>query len=340
MADKTKKYTIAFDINGNDNGIKAGVVASYQFALQNPNFEIILVGPKNEIRNIDVPGIKEKPQNISIIDNDKIALNPENIRASLHEETSMNIAIELVKDNKADAVLSSGNSGLYLALNTFKLKRLENVSRAAFMPIMPTITGRKFLMLDVGANIDTKPEYLVEWANIANVFAKIMLQIKTPRVSLINIGTEDNKGLEIIRQAHLMLNESKTINYIGFREPREILNAVCDVAVIDGYGGNLVLKSLEGAILSFKSLLKSKILASPIRKLGYMLAKNAFNDVAETLDYRNVGAAWVVGVNGVAIKSHGSSDDKAYTGALNQIKIALENDVLTKVKESVKDLNE
>ncbi|TQC54097.1 phosphate acyltransferase PlsX [Mycoplasmopsis mucosicanis] len=335
-----KQFTIAFDINGNDNGINAAVESSFEFVSLNKNFHIILVGPQDLIKQTKIKKFDQIPLNISIIDNPNISQNPENIRASLHEDTSMNTAINLVKEGKAHAVLSSGNSGLYLATNTFKLKRLEGVSRAAFMPIMPSIVGKKWLLLDVGANIDTQSEYLVEWAKIANIFAQSLFKNRSPKVALINIGTEDNKGIQIIREAHQVLKEQKEIDYVGFKEPRELLNYACDVAVIDGYGGNLVLKSLEGAILSFKDLLKSKIMLTPIRKLGYLLSKKAYVDVAETLDYRNVGAAWVVGVNGVAIKSHGSSDTKAYLGALNQIKLALENDILNKVKKSLGQQNE
>nr|WP_318030970.1 hypothetical protein [Mycoplasmopsis bovis] len=120
-----------------------------------------------------------------------------------------------------------------------------------------------------------------------------MLNIVNPRVSLINIGTEDYKGLEIVKEASQLLKDNKFINYIGYTEPRYLLDGATDVAVIDGYGGNLVLKSLEGAILSFKNLLKDKIMAKPIRKFGYLFLKGAFKDVAETLDYRNVGAALI-----------------------------------------------
>lgn len=158
----SKKFRIAFDINGNDNGIEASVIAAYHFAKENQNYELILVGPEKEILSIKVKKFTEKPVNISIIDNNKIASDPNNIRASLHENTSMNQAIDLVNQGQADAVLSSGNSGLYLAANTFKLKRLQGISRAAFMPIMPTIIGKKFVLLDVGANIETNEQYLVE----------------------------------------------------------------------------------------------------------------------------------------------------------------------------------
>nr|WP_318031432.1 hypothetical protein [Mycoplasmopsis bovis] len=122
---------------------------------------------------------------------------------------------------------------------------------------------------------------------------RTLLNIVNPRVSLINIGTEDYKGLEIVKEASQLLKDNKFINYIGYTEPRYLLDGATDVAVIDGYGGNLVLKSLEGAILSFKNLLKDKIMAKPIRKFGYLFLKGAFKDVAETLDYRNVGAALI-----------------------------------------------
>ncbi|MBZ4226864.1 phosphate acyltransferase PlsX [Mycoplasma tauri] len=327
-------YKIAFDVNGNDNGVTAAVLASCKFLINNEDFEIILIGDKAEITKA-LTKVKNQPKNLKIIDNPNMPSDVKNIHKSLRENTSMNEAINLVANRKADAVLSSGDSGAYLASATFKIKRLPGINRAAFMPIMPTIVGRKFLLLDVGANIETKSEYLVEWAKVANVYARALLNIIKPRVSIINIGTEDYKGLEAVKVANEILKNDFTINYVGYVEPRTILEGVADVAVIDGYGGNLVLKSLEGAILSFKKLIKNKIMSKTIRKIGYLFLKGSFKDVAETLDYRNVGAAWVIGLNGVCIKSHGSSDEKAYTGALNQIKLALKKNILNSVKKEL-----
>ncbi len=285
-------YRIAFDVNGNDNGVSAAVSASVQFLKDNDDYEIILVGDESSI-NVELKKIEGIPDSLRIVNNPNLPSDVKNIHKSLRENTSMNTAIDLVVDGKADAVISSGDSGTYLACATFKLKRLQGVSRSAFMPLMPTVVGRKFLLLDVGANIECKSEYLVEWAKIANVYARTLLNIVNPRVSLINIGTEDYKGLEIVKEASQLLKDNKFINYIGYTEPRYLLDGATDVAVIDGYGGNLVLKSLEGAILSFKNLLKDKIMAKPIRKFGYLFLKGAFKDVAETLDYRNVGAALI-----------------------------------------------
>lgn len=329
-------YRIAFDVNGNDNGVSAAVSASVHFLKDNDDYEIILVGDESSI-NVELKKIEGIPDSLRIVNNPNLPSDVKNIHKSLRENTSMNTAIDLVVDGKADAVISSGDSGTYLACATFKLKRLQGVSRSAFMPLMPTVVGRKFLLLDVGANIECKSEYLVEWAKIANVYARTLLNIVNPRVSLINIGTEDYKGLEIVKEASQLLKDNKFINYIGYTEPRYLLDGATDVAVIDGYGGNLVLKSLEGAILSFKNLLKDKIMAKPIRKFGYLFLKGAFKDVAETLDYRNVGAAWLIGLNGLSIKCHGNSDTKAYLGALNQIKLVIKNNVLEAIKKELND---
>ncbi len=329
-------YRIAFDVNGNDNGVSTAVSASVQFLKDNDDYEIILVGDESSI-NVELKKIEGIPDSLRIVNNPNLPSDVKNIHKSLRENTSMNTAIDLVVDGKADAVISSGDSGTYLACATFKLKRLQGVSRSAFMPLMPTVVGRKFLLLDVGANIECKSEYLVEWAKIANVYARTLLNIVNPRVSLINIGTEDYKGLEIVKEASQLLKDNKFINYIGYTEPRYLLDGATDVAVIDGYGGNLVLKSLEGAILSFKNLLKDKIMAKPIRKFGYLFLKGAFKDVAETLDYRNVGAAWLIGLNGLSIKCHGNSDTKAYLGALNQIKLVIKNNVLEAIKKELND---
>ncbi|VEU75827.1 fatty acid/phospholipid synthesis protein PlsX [Mycoplasmopsis maculosa] len=327
-------YKIAFDLNGNDRGIKPGILASVEFLKDNRNYEITLIGPEEEIKDY-LKLLKYNGDNLKIIDNQNTPTDKKNFRQSLRENTSMNNAIDLVANNKADVLLSAGDSGTYLACTTFKLKRLEGVSRAAFMPLMPSIIGKKWLLLDVGANIETKVEYLIEWAKIANVYAKALLKKNNPDISLINIGTEDYKGPEFTKEASKILGEDKNLNYKGYIEPRDLLQGNTDIAVVDGYGGNLVLKSLEGAILSFKDLLKSKIMLKPIRKVGYLLAKGAFKDVAETLDYRNVGAAWVIGVNGLAIKCHGNSDEKAFLGAFKQIKLVLENSVMDKVRESL-----
>lgn len=322
---------IAFDVMGNDNGVEAAVLASIKFLKTNLDYKIILVGDKEQITKY----VSEN-ERIEIIDEPSEIKKGDSLKASLKKITSMSVAIDLVKDNKAEVVLSSGDSASYLALCNFKLKRLEGISRPAFMPIFPTIKeNKKFVLLDVGANMEVDAEYLVQWAKIGSVFTKIMWNIDNPTVGILNIGTEDYKGFKYHQDANKILKEVKSsgINYKGFVEPRDILKGNFDVVVADGYGGNLVLKTLEGTVLNFSSLLRKKITSGFFRKIGALILKNAFKEVREHLDYRNVGAAWVIGVNGIAIKSHGSSDQKAFSGAFNQIKIAVENNVIESFKE-------
>ncbi|MGY5139331.1 phosphate acyltransferase PlsX [Mycoplasmopsis gallinarum] len=330
------KYKIAFDFNGNDLGTLECLYASIQFLKENPDYLIYAVGNEEEI----IAGLNQIKDNevkkrLLIVNNLAVPSDKKNVRKSLHEKTSMSDCFDLLTNKEADAVLSAGDSGILLSMATLKAKRLDNVARPAFMPIVPTINQSKFFLLDAGANLETKAEYLQDWAIIANAFAKVLLKIDNPRVALINIGTEDYKGTQVIQEAQALLKENQNINYVGFQEPRDLLAGSCDVALIDGYGGNLMLKSTEGAIKNFAKLLKRNLLASFITKIGALLSKKAFKTTAEVLDYRSVGAAWVIGVNALVAKAHGASDRKAFYNALKQIKLALENDILNKIKNEL-----
>ncbi|WP_027334238.1 phosphate acyltransferase PlsX [Mycoplasma elephantis] len=322
-------YKIAFDIMGNDKGVEPAISASLDFAKQNPNYTIWLVGDLEEINKYYSSNLK----NIKIIDSKNTIKFSQNIREEISKSSSMIDAIRLLASDQVDAVLSCGDSGMFLVGSTLILKRLKGISRAAFMPMIPTmIKNKKFLLLDTGANIETKPNYLVEWAKIARIFYKYMFNVENPIVKQINIGTEEYKGGNLQKEAHEML-KSENVNYQGFIEPRDLLLGNCDVVVCDGFSGNLVLKSMEGTVLNFIKILKESLTKTFTRKLAALSLKSAFKEVAEDLDYRNVGAAWVMGVNKMAIKTHGSSDKKAFLGALNQIKIGLDNNIFNKIKE-------
>ncbi|QGZ97780.1 phosphate acyltransferase PlsX [Mycoplasma sp. NEAQ87857] len=328
---QNQTFKIVFDINGNDNGPFAAYQAAKGFALKNQNFEIILVG---DTSNLD---LTNKPNNITLIENKNVQSDPKNLRQAMKEDCSMNVAIEILKNNQADAILSSGDSGCYISALTFKCGRIPNVSRPAFMPVCNATNGNKFLFLDVGANLVVKPEYLYEWAVLATSFYQVMFNKSNPSVTLLNIGTEEYKGNEVVKEANTLLKNDSSLNYVGFNETRDLFKGKVDIALIDGYGGNLVLKSYEGAIFTFVDLLKNRIKSSFIRKIGASIIKGAFKETAKVLDYRNVGCAWVFGVNALAIKTHGSSDALSYTSALNNIKEALEKDLLTKLKGSVNE---
>lgn len=324
--------TVAFDILGNDNGPLAALNAVKEFISTNKNYKFILVGPKDKILEV----FPNETPNIEVVDCSKEIQGELGARAARGEENSMSLAISLVKDGKAEAVISAGSSGAYLTMATLILKRMEGIKRPAFMPIFPTIVkGQKFVLLDAGANLEIDSEIGVQWAFLGSAFAKAVLNVENPRVSIINVGTEDEKGLEWAREAHQVLKEKKNINYVGFIESRDLLKAKVDVAVIDGYGGNLVLKTMEGTALSMLKLIKESLTSKLKYKIGALIAKGGFVEAKERLDYRNVGAAWIAGLNGLALKVHGGSDKKAYMGALKQVELALEKNALEKFKEAL-----
>lgn len=280
--------TIAFDTLGNDNGALDGLLAVKEFIAKNPDYKFILVGNKTKILEV----FPKENQNIEIVECDTEIQGELGARAARGEANSMSVAISLVKEGKADAVISAGNSAAYLTVATLTLRRMQGVKRPAFMPIFPTIVkGKRFILMDAGANLEVDAEILVQWALLGNAFSKAVLGIENPKVGLLNIGTEDEKGFESVREAHQNLKKNKDINYVGFIESRELLKAPVDVAIIDGYGGNLVLKTMEGTALAMLSLIKQSLTSKFIYKIGALIAKGGFVAVKETLDYRNVGAA-------------------------------------------------
>lgn len=326
--------TIIFDLNGNDNGIKNGIQASKRFVKDFVDFKILLVGDKNEILKY-----VQENEKIQIFDSPITASKSnENLTSSFKEKNSMNDALKLLRDNKGQAVLSSGDSGKYLLSSMMILKKIPNVERPAFMSIIPTIKdNKKFLLLDEGANLNVNSDHLVQWSKLASIFSKIMLNVTLPKVGVLNIGTENYKGFEFHDEVNKKLSQKndQDFEYIGFVESRDLLNGICDVVVADGYAGNLTLKSLEGAVLSFSKLMKNKLTKNIWRKFLAFMLKGAFKDIKEHLDYRNVGAAWILGINGIVIKAHGSSDEKAYYGALNQIRLAIESNALEEFKRAL-----
>ncbi|WP_128008577.1 phosphate acyltransferase PlsX [Mycoplasma sp. ATU-Cv-508] len=320
---------IAFDVMGNDHGVRPAVEAVVEFVKNNLDYYFYLIGDRKHIDKY----VKDN-ERIKIVDAPLSVSSEANVRQVRRQKTSMQQAIDLVKNGQADGVISPGNSGVYLSSLTLTLKRIPGVKRPAFMPIIPTVNPDQFfVMLDVGANSVATSEMLEQWAKMGAVFAQSILGITDPRVAVLNIGTEATKGTELHQAVHQSLRKMPRLNYVGFVEPRDILNGDVDVVVCDGYGGNLVLKAMEGTALAFKKVLKNEMRTRLSYKIGGLLVKKAFKKVEQKFDYRNVGSAWVIGINGLAVKTHGNSDKQAYLSALNRLARALEENYLTKFKK-------
>lgn len=279
---------IAIDLMGNDLGVKPMVMAAFAFVKKFQDYRLILVGNMEQVEQVTT----ETHERIDFIDIREEIRTEKTARAGRDGGNSMATAINLVRNGEAEGVLSTGNSGALLSMATLNLKRIIGVKRPAFMPLMPTENeGKKFLLLDAGANLETTSDMLVQWALLGSIFAQVVLKVQNPRIGILNVGTEDEKGLEATKEAHQELKKNNEINYLGFFEARDLLKGNVDVAVVDGYAGNFILKTMEGTALSLLKMIKTSIKTKLRYKIGALLSKGAFKSVRQNLDYRHVGAA-------------------------------------------------
>jgi glycerol-3-phosphate acyltransferase PlsX len=230
------------------------------------------------------------------------------------KNSSVRLAFELVRDDKACAAVSAGNSGATMAVGMFVLKRISGIDRPAIATIFPTLKGRT-LVLDVGGNVDCKPVHLAQFAIMGEVYARYVMGIANPSVGLLSNGEEDSKGNELTRETHAIL-KGTSLNYSGYIEGRDIFGGAVEVVVCDGFVGNVVLKLSEGLADAAGRMLKGEILKSWTSKLGYLFIRGAFNRFKKIVDYAEYGGAPLLGINGVGMICHGGSNVKAIKNAI------------------------
>ena len=232
------------------------------------------------------------------------------------KNSSMGMAIELVKSGKADALVSAGNTGALMAMTKLLLRPMDGITRPAIAAYFPTILGES-CMLDLGANIECDAKNLVQFAFMGQAFANIVMGIKNPTISLLNIGEEEQKGLDYIKEASkILISLDKQINYKGFIEGDKIAKGMADVIIADGFSGNVSLKTAEGTALLVTSYLKKALSSSIFSKIGYLFAKRAINDFRLQMDPRKYNGAVFLGLNGIAVKSHGGTDAFGFANAI------------------------
>lgn len=230
------------------------------------------------------------------------------------KDSSMLRAIELVRDGKADAVISQGNTGALVAASTLRLKRLDVVSRPVIAVVMPSLTG-ECVLLDAGANSECTPEYLVEFAVMGSVYSREILGRKQPRVGLLSNGTEESKGTDLTRETDRLLRRT-SLNYLGYVEGFNLFNDSVEVVVADGFVGNIVLKSCESLSRTVGQMLKQELSANPLRQLGAFLAQGAFKRIKYRMNPDAHGGAPLLGLRGTVIKAHGSARELAIASAI------------------------
>ena len=326
---------IVIDAFGGDNAplsnIEGAALAVKEYCAQ-----IILCGDEQKIKkcasenNISIDGIEilQADEVFDIHDDPNLLLKSK-------KNTSLAVSFQAVADGKADAVISAGSSGAVLMGGTFIVKRIKGIKRPAFASVLPT-TNKPYMLLDMGANIDVRPEILVQFAIVGSAYMKNVLGIENPKVGLINIGAEETKGGEMLVETYQRMKEEKSINFIGNVEPRDLPNGVCDVAVCDGFTGNVVLKLTEGVAMSMMKMVKGILYKNIVSKIAALMIKSGLYDLKKKFDYSEQGGAPLIGVKAPVIKAHGSSDAKAIKSSVKQAIAFASTGVIEDIENAIK----
>lgn len=251
------------------------------------------------------------------------------------KDSSMVVAHRLVKEGRAAAVFSAGNTGAIMACGLFVLGRMEGVERPALAPMLPTAAKTPVLLLDAGANTEAKPQHLLQYGQMGSVYMRHVTGKEKPRVGLINIGTEPEKGTPLYQETYQLLSQSD-LNFVGNVEARELFLGDIDVAVCDGFTGNIILKLTEGLAKNFGEMIKQELTSDFRGTLGALLAKPSLTRFKSRLDYREYGAAPLLGVQGICLKGHGSSNARAIYSALRVAKEFVDSQLIAEFTEKMK----
>lgn len=315
----SSKLTVAIDAMSGDGGTVVIVDAARAVLSKRQDIHLILVGDSEHI--IKCIGNKPLPEGgYSIVPASEVVEMEDSAAVALRskKKSSMRIAINLVKEGEADACVSAGNTGALMAISKFVLKTVRGIDRPAIAAIIPAIDGHTH-MLDLGANVDSSAGNLYQFAMMGSILAQAVDGIKEPRIGLLNIGSEDIKGNEQVKEATPLLAES-SLNYIGFVEGNEIFTDKADVVVCDGFVGNVALKSSEGVARIVSHYLKQEFKRSTWNKIVGLVARPILKAFGARIDPRRYNGASLLGLQGVVVKSHGSADALAFA---NAIEIAL-----------------
>tara|TARA_B100000767_G_C19737979_1_gene524794 strand:+ start:336 stop:1343 length:1008 start_codon:yes stop_codon:yes gene_type:complete len=330
------QHSIAIDVMGGDHGIKVTVPASIQILNQFPNIKVILVGKEIDIKkslakyksiNHSRIEILNAPQSVEMDESPQSALKNK-------KNSSMRLSINLLKVKKASACVSAGNTGALMATSRFVLKMLPGIDRPAIASNLPNENGST-CMLDLGANTDSTPEQLLQFALMGAMLASALTKKKNPSIGLLNIGSEDIKGNEVVKKASILIKESH-LNFYGNVEGDDIFKGTTDVVVCDGFVGNVALKTTEGSIKMFGKFLTAEYKKNWLTKIVALISMPLLRSFKKRLDPRRYNGASFLGLNGIVIKSHGGADILAFKTAIITAIEESESKVLENIKKQIK----
>ena len=337
---------IVLDAMGGDHAPLAPVMGAVD-AAKDFGAQITLVGRGEEILKVlKENGISTLPAGITIADAEEV-VDMHDDPASVcrkKKNSSMVVGLRMLSEDQGDAFISAGSTGALLSGATLIVKRVKGIRRAAMGPCMPNKAGGKTVLLDCGANAECTPEFLLQFGIVGTLYARRSLNIASPRVGLLNIGSEDSKGTPLQKEAYALLTDAHNkglINFIGNVEGRDVLLGGVDVVVCDGFSGNVLLKSIEGTAMFMGSLMKNKIFKrSTMSKIGYLFCKKGVDEVVKMMDYREIGGTQFLGIKKPVIKAHGSSDRLAFRNAVRQAMTAAEQDMTAELEQCLSAIKE
>ncbi len=340
---------VALDAMGGDHAPRQIVVGAVESACNIPDVKILLVGQMSAIEKVVAEFSKNRKQMFQraiekgaleiIHASDEVEMTDEPVDAvRKKKDCSINVAMRLVKEKRADVFLSAGNSGAVATSAILTLGRIPGVKRPAIAMILPTNSpNRPLLLLDAGANMDCHPEWLAQWAMMGSVYSKAVLGRENPEVGLVSIGTEDCKGNSLVKETYPLIKGLKDVNFVGNIEGHDICGGQIDVAVADGFVGNVVLKTVESVAHAIGGWLKSELKKSLFRKVCALLLKGSFNALKRQMDPEVYGGAPLLGVPGAVIITHGNSTHKAIYYAVKAGVAAATNDVSGLIEKAINE---
>ena len=327
-------YKLALDVMSGERDPHASIEAAIQALKNDDALEFYLVGNEEKISDLFPEDLMQR---VDIIHTDEVVSMDESPVDALRKKknSSMRLSVNLVSEGKADACVSSGNTGALMANAKYVLKTLPTIDRPAFMKAIPT-KGDYTYMLDLGANSSCSAEQLYQFALMGNVVAREIKGISSPRVALLNIGEEEIKGHEMIKEASILLEDSP-INYVGYIEGNDIVENKADVIVTDGFTGNIAIKAMEGTIALMISVLKESLDDESINESYSLGSKYALDIFKKSIDPRKHNGAFLVGLNGIVVKSHGSSDSYGYYHAILTAVNEVKKEIIPKLIDTFRE---
>lgn len=327
--------TVAVDAMGGDNGALEMVQGAVLATKENEKVRVLLCGYEDAVKT-ELAKYEYDESRIEIVPTtEEISCDASPVaEIRSKKDSSIVVAMKKVKDGEADGMVSAGSSGALLVGGQTIVGRIKGVERAPFSPLLPNMNGFAML-LDSGANVDAKPNMLVQWAKMGSVYMENVLGIEKPRVGIVNIGVEEAKGNQLVKDTYPLLKECEDINFIGSVEPRDIPYGVCDVIVCDAFVGNVIIKLSEGMAMSLVKMIKNEIMSSTRTKIGGALVKPAMKGVMAKFDTSEYGGAPLLGLKGLVVKIHGNATHAEMKNAILQCIDFKEHNISEKIADAV-----